>query len=58
MMHENEMHENETLFEFLRKHHDLPLGTVIRVEAGQYEFRFILQTRAPINQPEPPKFTR
>jgi hypothetical protein len=48
----------ETLIEFLEKYPDLPAGTVIRVEAGDYEYRFILQSRAPRDLPEPPVFNR
>lgn len=49
---------NESLIEFLKKWPGLPIGTVLRVEAGAFEFRLVLQSRAPLNQPEPPKFTR
>lgn len=50
--------ENETLVEFLELHPDLPIGAVVHVIAGPHEFRFILQSRAPRDQPDPPKFTR
>lgn len=49
---------NESLIEFLKKWPDLPAGTMLRVQAGPYEFRLILQSRGPLNQPEPPPFTR
>jgi hypothetical protein len=47
---------NETLIEFLEKWPSMPTGTVIRVEAGSFEFRFVLQARTRIGTPEPPVF--